>query len=359
MDKIRNTILNIKLKLNEIKMKIKAYLLSPECFDKLFKTMKKMNLISIDLDDIYFGFINSKRHFISMIDCIILWVAVLICLFIFCSFDFWNDQIHLTKYYNQMKQLLFLLNALLITASMLKSDIFLEEHYYNLQSLKFFHYLNYDLKQMHKLNDKHYKILTVLTRLSSLFWFKIYFPLALTVVPLIFVATGILKESFLFDFLILVIYYVDIKIQAIYSSLLSLILITSFYYKYKFDQINKSVRSIASSDSIPSIELWHFINEHNLITIEVNKLNLFIRRSTAVLFVTSGIIEDMFIYLAIYSDNIIHKILLSFLAIAYFFIGFAYCYLISLVSTSAHRSYKIIFSILNKRTTNLRLKIKV
>ena len=103
MNKIHNKILNLKSKFNEIKIEIKSYLLSSESFDELIKTMKQMNVISIDLDEIYFGFTNSKRHFISMMNCIILWMAVLYSLLVFCSFDFWNYQFHFTKYYNQMK----------------------------------------------------------------------------------------------------------------------------------------------------------------------------------------------------------------------------------------------------------------
>ena len=320
MNKIHNKILNLKSKFNEIKIEIKSYLLSSESFDELIKTMKQMNVISIDLDEIYFGFTNSKRHFISMINCIILWMNILLFLFIFCSFDFWNDQFHLTKYFDQMKQMIIVIITCFILASMLKTDINLEEHNYNLRNLKFFYYLNYDLKQMHKLNDKHYKIVTLLTRLSSSFWYKIYFPFMLIIAPIILIETGILKESFLFDLVILAGYYTYILAQTIFSSLFSLALITSFYYKFKSDQINQSIRSIANSDSIPMIELWHLINEHHLITIEIYKLNLFFRRSMAVFFVTSAIIENMFIYLAIYSNNIIHKFYFSVLAIGYFFL---------------------------------------
>ena len=360
MDKIRNKITNLKSKFNQIKIEIKSYLLSSQSFGEFIKTIKQMNIISIDLDEIYFGFTNSKGiHFISMINCIILWMAVLVSLYIFCSFDIWNDQFHLTKYFNKMKQCLFMTTISLLIASMVKTDIFLEEHNHHLRSLKLFYHLNYDLKQMHKLNDKHYKIVTLLTRLPSLFFLKIYFPLAVIMGPLIVIETGILKEPFLIDLVILVAYYIFILTQTAYTSIFSLVLTISFYYKFKFDQINQSIRSIVNSDSIPSIELWDLINEHNLITTEIRKLNLFLRRSMAVFFVISAFIQNMFIYLAIYSNNIIHKIIFSFCAIAYFFVAFAFCYLISWVSTSAHRSYKIIFSILNRRATNLRLKMKV
>ena len=279
-----------------------------------------MNVVSIDLDEIYFGFTNSKRHFISMMNCIILWMTTLFFLILFCSFDFWNYQFHLTKYYDQIKQLFLLSNVIFILVSMVKTDIFLEEHYYHLRSLKVFYYLKYDLKQMHKLNDKHYKILTVFTRLLHLCGCKIFFPLMIILSPPITFETGILKESFLIDLLLLVFYYIFILTLAITSSLFPLFLIMSFYYKFKGDQINESIRSIANSDSIPSIQLLHLIDEHNLHTIEVHRLNLTVRRSMAVFFVTSAIIEDMFIYLAIYSNNIIHKIVFSFFAIGYFFL---------------------------------------
>ena len=356
MDRIRNKISNFKLKFNQIKTKFKAYLLSPECFDELFKIMKQMNVISIDLDEICFGFTNSIRHFISMINCIILWMTVLLLLLMFCSFDIWNNQFHLIKYNNQSRQLLFILIALLLIASMMKTDFILEEHNYNLRCLKLVYYLKYDLKQMHKLNDKHYKILTVLARLSTLFWYKIYFPLLSIATVLIVIETGILKESFLFNLLLLVIFYVYVITLTIFSGIFPLILTISLYYKFKMHQINQSIKSIANSNII---ELYHLINEHNLITIEVHKLNLSFRRSMAMFFITSAIIEDMFIYLAIYSNNIFQKIFFSLFAIGYLFVGFALCYLISWASTSAHRSYKTIFSILNTRKTNLRLKIEV
>ena len=84
MDKIRNKITNLKSKFNQIKIEIKSYLLSSQSFGEFIKTIKQMNIISIDLDEIYFGFTNLKRHCISMINCIILWMAVLVSLFIFC-----------------------------------------------------------------------------------------------------------------------------------------------------------------------------------------------------------------------------------------------------------------------------------
>ena len=96
--------------------------------------------------------------------------------------------------------------------------------------------------------------------------------------------------------------------QVIYSSFFPLYWFSSFYYKFRADQINKSIRSIANSDSIPSTQLLHLINEHNLNTIEIHRLNLTMRRSMAVFFVTSAIIEDLFIYLAIYSKILYIKL---------------------------------------------------
>ena len=362
MDLFRSKFDNFKLKINLLKTAIENYFLSPQCYNYLFENFKFLNVIPRNLNEIYFEISNHKRLFISLVNCIILWINVLIFILLFVEYNKINMIFHLNLYFDQLKQMIFFLIDTMILASTLKTDLVIEEFQHNLDVFKIFYYLNHNLMDKHKLNDRNYKILTLLTRSLTISGQLFYIPFVMFMAVSYVLVTGVWKESFWLTLFIVEIYYAIFIIETIFSAYIILIPLITFYYRSLFAQISQSIKYQLINEKVKSIKLdfklFQLIKEHNLVLLRLNKVNHYIRRSLAIFFLTSAIMEDMFIYLAIYSNNFWHKIVCSICAFAYFFIGFTICYLLSWTSKSAHQSYKTIFSILSKQKINFRIKYK-
>ena len=104
-----------------------------------------------------------------------------------------------------------------------------------------------------------------------------------------------------------------------------------FYYTSLFDQISKS---IATSKSISTTQMLFLINDHNLVWIELVQLNLIIIKSVATFFISSAIIEHLFIYMAIYDTELFEKLFFSICAFVYLFGG---CFIMSSISMSVNQ----------------------
>ena len=347
-------------KYEQIKFKITNYILSPQSYFDFIKLLKQFNVISLDLDEIYFGYSNSKRYFLSLVNCLCLWIALLLMIFTYNSYNQINKVYHLDNYINVIKQLIVLAIDCLILALMLKIDLIIEERKHNLRCFKLFHYLAYDLKDKHKLNDKQYKLLTISIKIMNLS-FKLGIPSAILGNFLFFLLSGILMESvWIWIFGVLYIYTFFVTIS-LYTVFVDLTFIYSFYYKSLFDQINKSIKLLDQQQnySVLNVKLLRLINEHNSVSNEIAKLNSFVRKSLAIFFITSSSIEHLFIYLAFKSDHIWQIFIWTNVSFCYFFINFGMCYLFSLIPSSAHQSYDKLYSILIKRKINIRVKFKV
>ena len=360
MESINRTINYLDLEYEQIKVKILNYILMPQNYSDFIKSSKQFNIVSLGLDEIYFGYSNSKRYIISLINCLCLWITILVMILFYALYDQINQIYNLNEYFDHSKQTILLIIDGLFLAAMLKTDLIIEERKYNLRCFKIFYYLAHDLKNKHKLNDKQYKILTIFIKISNL-GLKIGTPIYAATVIGLYLSSGIWKESIFVNCFALTSLYLFFITISLYTIFIDLTFIYSFYYKSLFDQINHSIKSLHEHSNylVLNTKLLRQINEHYYVSNEIAKLNLFIRKSIATFFITSSTIIHIQIYLAIYSNKFIYKLIWSIIGYGFFFLGFGLCYLLSLISKSARQSYNEIFPILIHRKTNLRVKLRV
>ena len=101
------------------------------------------------------------------------------------------------------------------------------------------------------------------------------------------------------------------------------------------------------------------INEHNLLSLEIYKINLLIRRTAAFLFICFALFKIITIYLSIFMIHTFTRILAINAFILFFIIGFGISTLLSLQINSAKNSYKIIHSVVCNCQIRLQFKLKV
>lgn len=165
--KVNYLICKIILIIKQIKIKLTDFLLSPQCYFDYINSMRQLNVISLNINQIYYGVNNSQRQLISLFNYIFIWLSIIIILSLFKYYNYFICQFHLDHYINPVKpRIILLLNLLILTV--IKTDFLIEKWKFNFRSFKFFYYLAYDLKEKHKLNDKKYKIFIVLTRFIKL-----------------------------------------------------------------------------------------------------------------------------------------------------------------------------------------------
>ena len=110
---------------------------------------------------------------------------------------------------------------------------------------------------------------------------------------------------------------------------------------------------------ISSNEFNKIFREHNLIAIQVDKLNLFIRRTIAVYFIVSSLFKITFLHLAIHSYQFHLQSFWGFIFAMHNLLGFCISYGMQLQTKSAHQSHKLIYSFLATKRMNLSLRLKV
>ena len=101
------------------------------------------------------------------------------------------------------------------------------------------------------------------------------------------------------------------------------------------------------------------MNEHNLISIEVYKMSLLMRRTAAATFFIFSITKVNMVYLLIHFDYFLVKILMFFGIISLVLFSFVLSYLFTQQIKSAHQSYKLIHSIVCNFKMGLKFKLKV
>ena len=201
--------------------------------------------------------------------------------------------------------------------------------------------------------------MTALTTFSVELLTKFALPCSVIMMIGLVIESGVWKESFWMVIIGFELIHLTFLVESLGCIICPFTLIFSIYYHSAFDQLNKSIKSISISGSIPVSTMIKLIYRHKQLSLQVIEINHFIRRSMATFFVISALIQHLLIYEGIYSNNIIHKFIALYGSVVYFFLGFGLCYLLSWTSHSAHQSYKVIFSILSRRKMNLRVKFKV
>lgn len=131
------------------------------------------------------------------------------------------------------------------------------------------------------------------------------------------------------------------------------------YYYLRFRQLNIRFR-LFNKLKITSPKIFiRMIDEHNLISTDIYKMNLFIRRSIAMLFLCSALIVDILIFLVFFIKSLFIQVLVSVWSLEALLIIIILNFLLISLSESAHLSYNKIYTILMRRNLSYRIKIKV
>ena len=352
------------------KTKVKITKRINDCFsmknsmNNLNKFVKKSYLCSIGFDEIYFGMKNSKRFIITILSCITIWMVTLYYLLLIVSDDLWStiDGPFLPEHF---RTFMLIFSVLFLFASVVKTQFLITE--INCPSakspFKIFYFLMVDLKTKHKLNEINYKKLSFISRIIQIIMIDYEAPICLIFVILIcikiLVSSNFEFEWFFHSVLIFSTFgFVGFTLPIVYCC----IVIFFLYYKLRFDQINNRFKQLSAGKIITKAKEKQFIqliHEHNQISIEIDRMNLSFRLSTAVLFVAFAFSKIISLYLIINSKHNLIIFLMGNIFFIFFFLGSALSYLFSKQINSAHQSYKSIQTIFCKYKMKFKFQLKV
>ena len=176
---------------------------------------------------------------------------------------------------------------------------------------------------------------------------------------------AVLSRQSIWYFQAMLLIPVHVLVASTISTTLCIIYIVFTYYKMLFDQINQHIQQILSDGGLKIItkrkedQLYTLLYQHNLISIEVHKVNLMLRKTAALLFITFSLIKIVSLYVMINTINPLMKMLVTNVFVLFFIFGFGLTYLFSMQIKSAHKSFKTIHSAICKFTMKLPIKLKV
>ena len=184
MDKIKDKIAKIKQKVNE-------YFFMKNSIGTLSNVIRKFYVLSVEFDEIFYGIKNPKRMKLCKILCIILWLTTLWHFLLLLSPSLWSliDNPFLPDY---KKTCIFTLSVTIFFIAILKTDYLFGEINGHLDTFKVFHIITYNTKFLHKLNEKNYKRLAILSRIIIIIminyvttFFSILVPLAILIIAIL------------------------------------------------------------------------------------------------------------------------------------------------------------------------------
>ena len=344
--------------INQKKEWIINYFLSPDSFNSIITWWNHYYFISSNINEIHQGIYNRKRNFICIFICLYCFLSILITSIILYS----NEGYQFIKVFYFVKQfkasILLALIGLILTFA-IRIDLLIEERKFKLRILKFFYYLFHNVKSKHKLTDKNYKKILIIARSLELFLIKYVVIHAIISISYYHLYLCVIHKTILPVILSPLLLILLIIVQTTFHSGTALLLIVIFYYKSLFDQIYQRIHFMFQFNFISSIEFNRIFNEHNLIAIQVNKLNLFVRRTIAVYFIASSLFKITFLHLAIHSEDSHLRLFWGFVFALYNLYGFLISYGMHSLTKSAHKSYKLIYSFLATKKLNLSMRLKV
>ena len=273
-----------------------------------------------------------------------------------------------------LKLMLILAAIILFLIAVFRTDNLLGEINYNLNPYKVIYYLMNDVKQLHKLNEKNYKKLAILSRSIQILFMdcgNILLVIAITLFMVkIAILSGIIYEiRYNWGIVISVLIFITSATTA--SSLICLYIILFFYYTMIFGQINDEIKLISNEKSTffkrrkmlinktKHRKLISLTNDHNLAAIEIHKINLIARRSIGCFYVSFAMMKIISLYLLVnFNEFFIQLFLIVFNCVVIIF-GFGGSYFLTLQIKSAHQPLKTVYSIVCKYKMNLRLKLKM
>ena len=367
---INNTKINNNIKIKVInyavkmKSKVNEYFLMKNTIDHLSKFINRFYIISVGFDDMFYGIKNSERFKASILTYLSLLMAA------FASFGFSMSDGLYSLIDNpflpdKAKVQLFLAGITIVMVSVIKTDVILGELSKNLTPFKPIYFLMNNWQSKHKLIESNYKKLAIFSRIFQICAIGYGAPILLCLASLILIRVAILSTNLAWTI------YVVILIPTIFLTSYIMFIWPSFifllisYYKLLFDQIHDKINKIKDSplkiiNKKKENQLIWLVNQHNQVSIEVWKTNLFIRRSTAAIFVVFSLIKIISLYLAINLNDDLFR----FFYKCNFFplictVQLLTTFIFSSQIKSAHQSYKTVNSIVCKFKMRLPIKLKV
>ena len=350
-----------KNKIQKIKVKIIEHFKIENLFYNLVDLFKFSLIISIGIDEIYFGTKNPKRFKLCVLNHIL---NLFVCL---CHFSpLINDYMYsLIKNPFLPAELIILTTLFLIQVSVMRVDISLGEINYNLSPFKIFYWFAKDIKSKHKLTEQNYNRLVILFRTFSIGLF--YYTIPIVVLVAIAITSIILIKTsqlyWLFVIIVVMPFYINGLIVLTSGGLIVICLIS--YYKMRFDQLHYKIKSIIPNGNWKYIIkrkeklLLGLIHEHNELSVQIHAINMMVGRSIASYFIYISLIKIDTLYLTLNTKDLLIKLFAINAFTLYFIFGLAAAYLFSHQIKSAHQSLELLHLIVCRYKMKLKLRFKV
>ena len=294
----------IRNKIRRLKSKVNDFFLMNYSLNHIIKLMKKLCVISIDFDDVYYGIKNPRRFKMCVLICGYVWLTTF-QLSLFCISDNLYSLINnpfLPPFYRTF-MLLGVVGLTMINVN--KTDLLLGEISHNLSPFKIFYYLMNDIKSKHKLNYRNFKKLEILVRFLQISMIDYGSTIIFFVTFLFMLKISILSRNWFWIYSILTSMTPTFLFCTFSINCFDCILIITFtYYKMLFDQINDQIKSISKENLLflkrkkikilqrkKEIQLIKLVTEHNQASIEIHKINMILRRTAASIFIAYAFIK--------------------------------------------------------------------
>ena len=352
-------------KIKDFNESVNEYFTLQNSLEYLNKFLKTFYIYSVGFDDMYYGFRNPKRLRISVVICSLLWLVTLYHLLLVTSDDVYS--LINGPFLPELFKVLLLFNFIvlfLITA--IKTEIIFGEVKCNTEPFKVFHFLMRNVKSKHKLTEKNYKKLAILSRIVQICLLNYVIPIVsgiiISLYGLIAIKSG--QIFWLFEFVLITPFYIEIVL--VITTFACTTYVYYAYYMLLFNQINDRFKFLMKNNNKSKIicqkkeiKLLHLIHEHNLAAIEIDNMNSIIKRSDATMFITFSLIKNITLYLFINAKDTFLNLLMGNAFIAFFIFGFGASIMFSLQIKSAHKSQRLIHSILCKYKMRLSFRLQV
>ena len=352
----------IEIQKEKLKRNYNDYVTLRKSIEYLNDFLKKYYILAVGFEGMHFGISNSKRRKIITVICILFWFTTLFHVMLVTSDDIYSiiDGPYLPDY---CRIILILATIFLFFTSVVKTDLLIGEIKHNhCEALKMFYYLMLDIKSKHKINDKNYKRLAIISRIVQLLMLNYFLPILSGLLIVTNIIITIKSRRFIIAILLVVFTPIYINLGFTLASNCCIVYIYYSYFKLRFDQINDKLKQLINSNIISRWKekrLNCLIKEHNLTGIEIHSMNLIMKRTAAALFITLSLVKIITLYLIMNIQHKLFKLMIENIFVIFLTFGFGVSILVSLQIKSAHNCYKIVYPIVCRGKMRLSFRFKV
>ena len=315
----------------------------------------------MDINEIIHENRNKIRFRMTIVNMIYFLLFLTVNLFLFSTSDYLFSLLRFNSMPDQIKSMMLTISFGSLLLVSIRIDLMKDGIKSKLSSLKIFYYPIHNLQSKHKLTSANSNRLAILSRIIQMIVLDVGMPTVIILIITMICLIAILTRKLVW--ILQTIVCTPAIINGItFSCWLYIVFVIFLYYKFRFDQINHRIKSLIPNGKVIGKRrqryLIKLINQQNLASIKIYKINLMIRRTAAAIF-TYSITKANMIYLLIKFNNVLVKIIMfnAFISLALF--SFVLSYLFMKQIKSAHQSYKLIDSVICTFKMNLRFKLKV